>query len=395
MSDLLSLYLHIPFCQRRCGYCDFVTYAGMEAFQASYVQALCKEIALTGEHIWADAAIHTIYLGGGTPSLLTSLQIGNILESIHLAFPVIPEAEISIEANPGTLDREKLEGYFAHGVNRISLGVQSARKDELQLLERIHTYEQVIRSIEMAKSCGFSNISIDLIYGLPGQRMQDWRETLNAVLQLGVQHISCYSLTIEEGTSLAGRVAAGEITPLDNDLVGEMFEEAVQFLDKAGFEHYEISNWALGTGKWRSRHNTQYWKNDDYLGLGAGAHGYYGGLRVANTTQIPDYIQRMRSGGISEAANWISPAVADVTSISNHERMQDDMMLGFRLLKDGVRVDRFREKFGAEPGEVFQDILHKLLDYGLVEYKNDPARYLLTRRGMMIANQVFLEFVGD
>lgn len=395
MQDLLSLYLHIPFCQKRCGYCDFVTFAGMENYLDPYIKALCAEIIWYGKHLAADKQIHTIYIGGGTPSILNPDQVGAIMKEVERALPCLGEIEVTIEANPGTLSRDKLDGYLSAGINRISLGMQSARNKELKLLDRIHDFSHVNKAIEDANSSGFKNISVDLIYGLPGQKISDWMETLDAVLSLRVQHISCYSLTIEDGTPLAKQVAEGNVTPLDNDLVGDMFEAADQFLEKNNFEHYEISNWAELSGHYRSKHNLQYWLNEPYLGLGVGAHGYLDGLRIVNTHNIIDYIQRIQTISDENSKSSVSPAALETERIGSSEKMRDEMMLGFRLLKDGIQVSRYIKKYGIHPEKIFQKELSKLIANGLVTHELNPEKYVLTKRGMMVANQVFLEFVDE
>jgi len=393
MQELLSLYLHIPFCQKRCGYCDFVTYAGMESYLDAYIEALCQEIIWYGKHLPADKVIHTIYFGGGTPSIMSPLQVGEIMKAMKKSLPFLRDVEVTIEANPGTLSKDKLDGYLNNGINRISLGMQSASNAELKLLDRIHNFSQVKYSIEAAKNSGFENISVDLIYGLPSQKFSHWMETLEITISLKVQHISCYSLTIEEGTPLESLVKEGIVTPLDNDLVGDMFESADLFLEENNFEHYEISNWATLPGDYRSKHNYQYWLNESYLGLGAGAHGYLDGKRIINTRNIVEYIQRIKDCMDETLTASTNPAVVETEHIEKSEKMRDEMMLGFRLLKDGVQVNRFNKKFGILPENIFQKELKKLLDNGLIRHEIEPDKYLLTKRGMMVANQVFLEFV--
>ncbi len=395
MEELLSLYFHIPFCQKRCGYCDFVTFAGIEQFIDQYLDALCKEIVFYGKQLAVRNLVHTIYIGGGTPSLLTAGQVTRILNETSRSFNLVDDAEVTIEANPGTLSDEKLKGYRNAGVNRISFGMQSARNSELVFLDRIHDYNQVVISIDQAKNSGFKNISVDLIYGLPGQAISDWEETLDQVVSLNVQHISCYSLTIEDGTPLSHLVKTGKINPLDEDLVGDMYELADQFLEKNGFEHYEISNWASMQGKFRSKHNIQYWLNEPYLGIGVGAHGYYDRLRIVNTKDIQDYISRINNYTVNVDKSAVSPAVIETVMVSDGEQMMDEMMLGFRLLKDGINIDKFKQKFGNSPEQVFEKELKKLSQNHLVKHLSDPDRYILTKWGMMLANQVFMEFVGE
>lgn len=263
---------------------------------SKYVNSLCLEIEFAADRIPPEVIIHTIYLGGGTPSYIPADMISKIMNTIRQRFTIVTDAEITIEANPGTLDKVKVDSYLADGINRISLGVQSTHVTELALLDRIHSYQDAVDAISTAKRAGIHNISLDLIYGLPGQELSAWQETIEQVLQIGTTHLSLYSLTIEEGTPLFDQVAAGKIAEPDPDLAGEMLEWAMNRLDVTGYSQYEISNWAWTKDEnidYRSRHNMQYWLNQPYLGFGAGAHGYYDGLRVANVRTIPLYIQKM------------------------------------------------------------------------------------------------------
>jgi oxygen-independent coproporphyrinogen-3 oxidase len=305
------------------------------------------------------------------------------------------DAEITIEANPGTLNRQKLASYRSQGINRISLGVQSTKDDELALLTRIHTYQDVIESVRLAREEGFDNISLDLIYGLPNQTLVDWQENVYRVLELQPEHLSIYSLTVEEGTPLFEQIQQGTISEPDPDAAGDMLEWSIEELPRLGYEQYEISNWAR-SGKnerdYRSRHNLQYWLNRWYLGFGVGAHEYFDGLRVANNKVIPIYIQKMDH--LQDWKETYRTGVDTWSEIPLYEQMQDEMMLRFRLVREGVDLAEFERKFGVSAMEVFPGQIKSLLGKGLISFSNNNQRLCLTRHGILHGNQVFLEFVG-
>lgn len=387
----VSIYIHIPFCQRRCGYCDFTTYAGMTAFLPNYIEALTREIDLMGRAAPESIPVHTLFFGGGTPSLLSAEQVKGILHAVRRNFALQPDAEISLEANPGTVTSQTLVGYYRAGINRISFGMQSAIPQELVLLQRIHTADEARQAVEMARAAGFMNINLDLIFGIPSQTMDSWKESLDFALSTGVEHLSLYNLTIEEGTPLSEQVQKGEVQPIDPDLAADMYEYAVDYLSKKGYLHYEISNWAAKrNGVWKMcQHNLQYWRNLAYLGFGVGAHGFFGNLRLENTSSIPDYLARVSAGGCEYPKG---PTNTHSRFIETREEMQDTMMLGLRLLEEGVDPQTFQARFGVAVEEQFSEELRELTSLELL-VKQKP--YRLTRRGMMIGNQVFMRFVGD
>ncbi len=306
-----SLYFHIPFCIQRCAYCDFNTYAGQETNIPAYLQALCREVELVGKSYISGndgkgkVTAHTVFFGGGTPSLLTPAQFEQILQVVHDSFEVLPEAEISLEANPGTLSLDSLRGLRALGFNRLSLGVQSAHADELRLLGRIHDYGEVLDAVKWSRQAGFANLNLDLIFGLPEQTLERWSETLSKAVALEPEHLSLYALTIEHGTPFGRWAASGRLPIPDPDLAAEMYEWAGEFLEGHGFLQYEISNWGRTKSSGRKmeagevnpfyacRHNLQYWRGDPYLGFGAGAHGYAAGVRYSNVLRIKTYVQRL------------------------------------------------------------------------------------------------------
>ena len=288
MEPSTSIYLHIPFCKHRCAYCDFNTYAGQESLIPAYVEALIKEIEFIGKYAGQRLEYSTVFFGGGTPSLLTGPQIDSVMSALFSAFNVSADAEVTIEANPGTISPDKLDAIRKAGINRISFGVQSSNTEELRMLERSHDFFTVIEAVSTARKAGFNNLNLDLIYALPEQTLASWQTTVKRVLELQPDHISAYALTLEHGTPF-GRWSQRGLLPLPNpDLAADMYEWAMEFLEENGYVQYEISNWAKddrrlttdhGQPSFACKHNLQYWRSLPYLGLGAGAHGYAGGKR--------------------------------------------------------------------------------------------------------------------
>ncbi len=385
-----SLYFHIPFCKHRCAYCDFNTYAGQEDSIPGYVNALCNEIRLVGETA-PEKQVGTIFFGGGTPSLLTSAQYQNIFQSIRQNFQVAPGAEISLEANPGTVSQDYLIELHAIGFNRISYGVQSANPEELRMLERIHTYSDVVNAISWSRKAGFDNLNLDLIYGLPEQTLERWQQTVRLIVGLNPEHISAYALTLEHGTPF-GRWAARGLLPIpDPDLAAEQYEWTMDFLSGAGYGHYEISNWSL-PGK-ECLHNLQYWRNLEYLGLGAGAHGYAHSCRYSNVLRIKTYIGHLANMDSGGQVFPLSPAVVNQHRNTAREDMQETMLTGLRLTEEGVSSEGFLARFGLNFLDIFGDEIQKLIKVGLLVLEGDRLR--LSVRGRLLGNQVFMEFVGD
>jgi oxygen-independent coproporphyrinogen-3 oxidase len=392
-----SLYVHIPFCQRRCGYCDFNTYAGREALLVPYVTGLIRELRLVAAAAEHPLPVGTIYFGGGTPSLLTTTQVQQLLHEIAGLFEVQADVEVTLEANPGTLSRDVLAGLRSAGVNRLSLGMQAGHEQDLRTLDRRHTTAQVFEGVQQAYQVGFENLSLDLIYGIPGQTLTRWQETVEMVLEMGVEHVSLYALTVEEGTPLAHWVRRGLVPQPDDDLSADMAEWAAERLEAAGFEQYEISNWARcdAAGCLRSsRHNLQYWHNDPYLGFGAGAHGWAAGFRTANERSIEVYLERLTDGN-GEVFPF-SPANAARLKIDQQTEMQETMMVGLRLMQEGVSEQRFAQRFGISLMDAFGEQIERLIHQDLLEWVSTEGqrRVRLTRRAWLIGNRVFAEFVG-
>ncbi|KAA3647996.1 MAG: coproporphyrinogen III oxidase family protein [Chloroflexi bacterium] len=395
MSSFLgpySLYLHIPFCRHKCGYCDFNTYAGKEDLQPDYVRALCAEITQFAEAAGERLPLHTVFFGGGTPSLLTSQQLEAILSAVSEAFELLPDNEITLEANPGTVDLASLQAMHAMGINRLSMGMQSANPAELRILERQHDFDDVVQAIDWARAVGFENINLDLIFGLPYQSIGDWQRNVELALGLNPEHLSLYNLTIEHGTPMEKQVGRGLLPEPDPDEAAEMYIWTMQHLNAEGWRHYEVSNWARPDDNGEPlacRHNLQYWRNLPYIGLGAGAHGFIGGLRVADVLGPGVYIERCLNGALRKFPR--TAATASVNEIGPYTEMQETMMMGLRLLEEGVSSSDFEERFGKQLEDVFAEEIAYLRGLGLLEKHDD--RWLLTGKGRMLGNQVFMQFV--
>lgn len=401
MTQEHSLYLHIPFCRHRCAYCDFNTYAGQEDSIPAYVAALCREIEWVGGRTSVRIPIHTVFFGGGTPSLLLPGQFDSILRTIRSYFDLPAGAEITVEANPGTILPESLGAWRAFGINRLSFGVQSANPEELRMLERAHDFFDVIAAVTSARRAGFDNINLDLIYGLPEQTLQTWQTTVERALGLHPEHLSAYALTLEHGTPFGHWSARGLLPIPDPDLAAGMYEWATVTFETAGYLQYEISNWAK-PGR-ECVHNLQYWRGLPYLGLGAGAHGYAGGYRYSNVLRIKTYIDRLTNPGPQPANPTypFSPATVNHHRQSLQDDMSEYMMTGLRLTREGVSLPAFRRRFGGELSEVYSGEIKELTRLGLLEWHketsevSDTSEVLrLTRRGRLLGNQAFAKFVG-
>jgi oxygen-independent coproporphyrinogen-3 oxidase len=393
-----SLYFHIPFCTHRCAYCDFNTYAGQEDSIPAYMDALCNEIEFVGQRFPEENKVHTIFFGGGTPSLLSPKQFESIFHAIHKHFSLTDGAEITIEANPGTVNLDQLKELRAIGINRISFGVQSANGEELRMLERAHDFLDVIHSVGWARIAGFDNLNLDLIYGLPEQSLPTWQATVKRILDLHPEHISAYALTLEHGTPF-GRWASRGLLPLpDPDLAAEMYEWVSGAFESSGYIQYEISNWSKP--KHECTHNLQYWRGLPYLGFGAGAHGYANGYRCSNVLRIKTYIDRLANldSQISNLEFPLSPAAVNHHRQTLQDDMSEYMMTGLRLTREGVAVPAFRQRFGCELMDVYQNEIDELLRLGLLEWQTsefsqNPEVLRLTKRGRLLGNQVFMRFI--
>ncbi len=383
----LSLYLHIPFCRHRCAYCDFNTYTSLGDLQEAYADSLITEMAqVSGGQ---RRAAHTIFFGGGTPSLMSPAAIGRILDGVKVHFELHPQAEVTMEANPDTVDVAYLTAVRQSGINRLSFGVQSVIQSELTLLEREHDFETVVQAVTMARQAGISNFNLDLIYGVPGQTLASWEQSIRAVQVLQPAHLSLYCLTIEPGTPMQRWLKNGRIQPPDPDLAADQYELACKILAEYGYDHYEISNWAKPG--MACRHNLTYWRNGEYLGLGAGAHGHAAGVRYQVVKQPRVYIRRLQEAAASGYP--LSTAVAASHLVSRAEAISDTMMTQLRLLKEGLDLDTFATQFGNSVAKIYGDTLAQLQDWELVVVEN--GRLQLTQKGWFLSNQVFYRFMLD
>jgi oxygen-independent coproporphyrinogen-3 oxidase len=380
-----SLYMHIPFCRQRCSYCDFNTYTTLGDLKVAYTSALADEIEQVSQGVRRSA--HTVYMGGGTPSIMPVEQIEVILRAINDGFLLEEQTEITLEANPDTVDRDYLFALKQLGVNRLSFGAQSADKDELALLGREHDFTTVIRAMEFSRVAGFEDLNLDLIYGLPDQSLLSWELSIRAALELEPAHLSLYCLTIEDGTPMQRWLRSGTIKMPDPDTATDQFDLACDLLAAEGFNHYEISNWAR-PGR-ECRHNLSYWRNDQYLGFGAGAHGHAAGYRYWVVRQPRTFIRRMAEK--NEAQFPWSSAVAGWNKLSRRETMSDVMITRLRLLNEGLDFAAFQDQFGLRPDEVFPGVIEQLMDFDLL-FEED-GRLLLTKRGWFLSNQVFYRFM--
>ena len=386
-----SIYIHIPFCTHRCAYCDFNTYAGQEKIIPAYVDALCKEIEFAGHQSSnLPITVHTIFFGGGTPSLLSLPQFDSVFKSIRSAFTLTSDAEISIEANPGTVTYEALRQLRKIGINRISYGVQSANTEELLMLERTHDFFDVIEAVTSARKADFNNLNLDLIFGLPEQTLETWQSTVKRILDLHPEHISAYALTLEHGTPF-GRWSSKGLLPLpDPDLAAEMYEWLSETLEANGYMQYEISNWSRQEHE--CKHNLQYWRSLPYLAFGAGAHGYANGYRYSNALRIKTYIERITYSQPTNLQFPLTPATVNQHKQTHKDDMSEFMMTGLRLTQEGVSLDGFQTRFGQPMQEVFGKEIRELLQMGLIEKQaSDTLR--LTKHGRLLGNQVFMRFV--
>lgn len=379
----LGLYLHVPFCAHVCPYCDFNTYAGQEGLIPHYVAALEREIARRGEELGGRRAT-TIFFGGGTPSLVPAAEIARLVRACRAAFDVASDAEVSLEANPTSVDEDYFAGLLAAGVNRLSLGAQTFQRRGLRVLGRNHEATDVRAALAAARAAGFGNVSLDLIFGWPGQTLAAWEEDLAAVLdrQIRPEHLSLYSLIVEPGTPMADAVARGILAVPDDDATADLYEAAIGTLDAAGYVHYEVANWARAPGL-EARHNLVYWRNGDYAGLGAGAHGHVAGRRTMNHLLPATYIAAVEAG---------DTPVSNVEEIPPATAMGETMMLGLRLLREGVGDAAFAARHGRTLDEAFGPTVEEVAALGLLE--RSPDRVRLTHRGLMLANEVCARFLG-
>jgi oxygen-independent coproporphyrinogen-3 oxidase len=362
------LYIHIPFCVRKCIYCDFFSVPHDESGAGAYCDALCAELALKRDQ---SRELKAVYIGGGTPSLLPEEQLSEILGCIRANYILSPAAEITVEANPGALSRDKLSALLQAGINRLSIGIQTFDDTELETLGRIHTARESVNMLETIKSTGIVNFSIDLMYGIPGQDMDSWERTINRALDFAPAHISGYELTPEEKTPLGHLIRSRKLEMPDEGLVVEMYNHVIDHLAGCGYEQYEISNFALPG--YRCIHNINYWDRGGYIGAGAGAHSFVNGMRSRNMEDIGVYIRNIRNGVIPETG---------ITGLSESDILREFIFLGLRKT-DGISIIQAKEL-----GLNISDAVRELENDGYIETQNGHLR--LTRKGIILSNTIIV-----
>lgn len=380
MKKDLGLYLHIPFCIQKCGYCDFLSAPAGREEREAYVQALEKEIRSYGDFA-GGYRVSTVFVGGGTPSCLEVSQTERIFEAVKDTFEIERMPEISMEMNPGTVTKEKLQAYKNCGINRLSIGLQSVRDSNLRLLRRIHTYEEFLESFRLAREAGFQNINVDLISSLPGQTEEFWREELKTIAELSPEHISVYQLILEEGTTFYEKYAAHpELLP-DEETSRAIYQATEEVLGQYGFHQYEISNYAK-EGR-ECRHNLKYWERDDYLGLGLGAASMVRNIRMNNTGDMKTYLEKCGEPKTMRT---------DVQFLEEPRQIEEFMFLGLRKTR-GISKKEFRRVFGRDIELVYEKALKKLFSSGMLLEKKD--RLYLSKEGVLLSNAVLSEFLFD
>lgn len=371
-----SIYIHIPFCATKCYYCAFNTYAFHKEQSKAYLQALRTEMALYAPD---TDPLQTIFIGGGTPSILSANALAQLFVDVHQNFSITPNAEITVECNPGTVDAEKLNVMRENGVNRLSFGLQAMQDETLKQLGRIHTVSEFMESYHIAREHDFENINIDLIFALPEQIMTAWHHTLNEVIALEPEHISGYNLVMEAETPFYEQWQAGELHLPSEDTEADMFQYTIETLTSHGYTHYEICNFAKPNHF--AKHNLVYWNNQACIGLGAGACGYVGGIRYTNIRGIAPYIK---------ALSKCSKPIADTERLTGHAEKAETLMLALRK-REGISLEAYRNRFGEEIETAFGRTLKKWIDTELLE--RTPTHLRLTARGLFLANEVFVELM--
>ena len=392
----MGLYIHVPFCKTKCPYCDFNTYQGIESQMGSYLEAVTTELRLWGQAL-GRPKVRTVFFGGGTPSYLPDGDIDAILRAAAEAFSIDPKAETTIEANPGDLNLDACRSLLRQGVNRLSIGVQSLDNDLLQLLGRRHTADGASEAFRTAREAGFSNVNLDLMYGLPNQSLSQWEDTIGRLSELTPEHISLYALTLEEGTPMRVWADQGKIPEPDPDLAADMYASARHVLGDAGYHHYEISNWSRPD--LQSQHNLIYWRNEPYLGVGPGAHSRLGSYRFWTVLSPREYASRAAEWSRAYSHNWQafseaelreSRTVDDWEHIDGNTACAETMFLGLRLL-DGLDLLHASAQVGEDLSARYREEIKGLLDLGLLRREGNTLR--LDESAYLIANQVFTRFL--
>lgn len=375
----LGIYIHIPFCKQKCFYCDFCSFANKNEMQGKYVETVINEIKnITHKEKYT---VTTIYLGGGTPSILNPDYIKNILQEIKSSFEILDDAEITIEINPGTVNEEKLKKYKEYGINRLSIGLQSANDKILKKIGRIHDYKQFEETFFYARKCGFKNINVDLMIGLPTQAVEDVKQTLEKIIQKNPEHMSVYSLIIEEGTIIEKLINENKLQLPDEETERIMYWTVVNELKENGYNQYEISNFSKKT--YESKHNTNCWKQKQYIGLGTSAHSYLNKKRYSNTNNIEEYIKNIQESNISKNITIHEEQTEEST-------MNEYMLLGLRMIQ-GININEFKQKFKIDPTIKYKEILEKLQKENLIQISKTSIK--LTKQGIDFGNIVWEEFI--
>lgn len=386
LQKTLSLYVHIPFCARKCNYCDFLSFNAEKELMDEYFDALEKEISKSGRDC-KDRTVATIFFGGGTPSFADKKRVCGLLQKIRDEFNISTDAEISIEVNPASVMRDKLFSYREAGFNRLSIGCQSLNDDELKILGRLHNSSLFIETYNNARDAGFNNINVDVMSALPGQSLDSYVNTLNRVLELKPEHISAYSLIIEEGTPFYDM----NLDIPDEDTDRAMYHETKRILKEQGFHRYEISNYALGAeddDTFECHHNKVYWTRGNYLGLGIGAASMVDNVRWSNIRDIGTYVKEL-----ADAESSFDKIRENVEELNTTAQMEEFMFLGLRLVQ-GVNIKRFKDAFGKDILEIYGEVIDKYQKMGLLEYAGEGGKYLrLTDKGLDVSNTVMAEFL--
>ena len=374
----LGLYIHIPFCRQKCHYCDFPSYSGMEEHWEAYTNAVVHELIMKAQ-AFQQLKIKTIFIGGGTPSLIPHNHIERILDTVHSHYHVIKDCESTLESNPGTLTGEKLTAYRAAGINRLSMGLQACQERLLKKLGRIHSFNDFTQAVILAQKHGFENINADIIFGIPDQSFEEWCETVARVLAFDLTHISCYSLKIEDETVFGRMLKEGHLHEIEDELDRRMYHYAINLFYQAGLEQYEISNFAKPP--YLCKHNMNYWERGEYIGIGAGAHSFYEERRYANTSDVLMYIEGVKKESLTLSENM---------GLSKEEGLSEKIILGLRLNK-GIDLALLSKEFDIDLEKKYHKELEQLSSQALVERNGSVIR--LTKTGLDLANTVFIAFI--
>ena len=379
LNSDIGLYIHIPFCVRKCGYCDFATYP----YRPEMVDGLIAAIETEARRSASDAPgpVRTVFIGGGTPSLLTGRQMTRLLRSLRKTYSIDPEAEVTVEANPETADAERLKKYRAAGVNRLSIGAQTFDDDALRLLGRTHAASDTIKAVRAARAAGFDNLSLDLMFGLPGQTLRQWQNDVQKALALEPTHLSAYNLTIEPKTLFNHWQKRGQLQLPEDDLQADMYEWTLDAMERAGYPYYELSNYAAPG--WECRHNLRYWRNEPHAALGPGAAAYLNGTRSVNTRGTRSYLKRIAEGRI---------AAVESERLTGLAERAETIRQALRM-RSGLRLTDYESRFGSDVRVDFQSELDQLTRLGLTELLDGALR--LTRRGALLANEAFLRLLPE